>query len=141
MDEHRPSRILLIDDDPDMRFAVQLILAPPEFEVRHCATGAAGLEQMRRERPLLVLLDIMLGQPTEGLQVACQMRQDPNLRDIPIIFVSSIDESLEREYAREVCPIALDADMFVEKPLDAATLRSAVTWTLSQRPRGPSRLV
>ena len=128
--------ILLIDDDVDMHFVVTAVLAGLGCEVKCFATGAAGLEAMRRRRPVLVLLDIMLAAPTEGLQVACQMRQDARLKDIPIIFMSAVDKTCEAQYAREVCPVSLDADMFIDKPFDATMLREAVTWVLSNKPTG-----
>lgn len=133
----RPSRVLFIDDDPDMHLVMQMILAGQGYELTCCQTGSAGLELMRRNKPDLVLLDIMLAQPTEGLQVACQMRQDERLRDIPIIFISAVGESVGAEYAREVCPVALAADMFLEKPLDAATVRDAIRWVLDQQANRP----
>lgn len=136
MDVQERTAILLIDDDADMHLVVTAVLAGPGCEVRCCTTGEAGLEAMRRQRPALVLLDIMLAAPTEGLQVACQMRQDARLKDIPIIFMSAIGETYGAEYAREVCPVSLDADMFLEKPFDATTLREAVKWVLSQKPIG-----
>jgi CheY-like chemotaxis protein len=126
-------QILLIDDDPDMHLAVEMMLATDGYDVTCCRTGSEGLEQMRRQRPDLVLLDIMLTHPSEGLQVACQMRQDARLKDIPIIFISAIGEAVGADYAKEVCPIALAADMFLEKPLDAAMVREAVKWVLDQR--------
>ncbi len=133
MDVQRQARILLIDDDRDMHLAVELILAPLGCELTCCSTGTAGLEAMRRQRPDLVLLDIMLTQPAEGLQVACQMRQDARLKGIPIVFMSAMAQTSEAEYAREVCPVALDADLFIEKPLDARSLREAVQWVLAQK--------
>jgi CheY-like chemotaxis protein len=126
-------QILLIDDDPDMHLAVEMMLAADGYQVTCCRTGSEGLERMRRQRPDLVLLDIMLTYPSEGLQVACQMRQDVRLKDIPIIFISAIGETVGADYAKEVCPIALAADMFLEKPLDAAMVREAVKWVLDQR--------
>jgi len=132
-------KILLIEDDPDMHLVIEMILAPAGYQLTCCRTGAAGLAAMRRERPDLVLLDIMLTQPTEGLQVACQMRQDERLQDIPIVFMTAMDESLGAGYAKELCPVALAADLFLEKPLDARTVRDAVRWVLEQnaghRPR------
>lgn len=125
--------ILLIDDDSDMHVAVEMMLVPEGYRLTCQRTGSEGLESMRRERPDLVLLDIMLAHPAEGLQVACQMRQDPRLKDIPIIFISAMGEMMGSERAREVCPVALAADMFLEKPLDAATVREAVRWVLEQK--------
>jgi DNA-binding response OmpR family regulator len=128
------AKILLIDDDTDMYSIVEMMLAGEGYQLTCCRTGAAGLEAMRRQRPDLLLLDIMLSDSTEGLQVACQMRQDERLKTIPIVFLSSIGESMGAEYGKEVCPIALDADMFVEKPFDASTIREAIKWVLQQKP-------
>ncbi len=129
------ARILYIDDDVVMHEVVELMLAGQGYELTCCLTGAAGLEVLRRYRFQLVLLDIMLTEPTEGLQVACRIRQDPAVRDVPIIFVSAVGEKLSAQYAREICPVALGADLFLEKPLDAATLREAVRGVLE--PKGP----
>lgn len=128
-------KILLIDDDADIHGVVELMLTPLGHRLTCCRTGASGLEAMRRERPDLVLLDIMLTDPMEGLQVACQMRQDPRLKDIPIIFISAVGELESAQYAKEICPVALAADMFLEKPLVAASVREAVAWVLQQQGR------
>jgi DNA-binding response OmpR family regulator len=133
MNAQRPTRILLIDDDPDMHLAVQMILEPLGFTVACYQTGQAGLEAVRREPPDLVLLDIMLTHPSEGLQVACEMRRDSRLKRIPLILMSAIGQSIGMEYGREVCPDAMSADMFLEKPFDAKTLREAVSWILEQK--------
>jgi CheY-like chemotaxis protein len=126
------ARILMIDNDPDMHTVIEFMLAPLGYELTFCRTGPAGLNTMRRSRPDLLLLDIMLTEPNEGIRVACEMRLDPHLKDIPIIFMSAIGEALEKEYAKEICPVALAADMFLEKPLDAATVREAVAFVLGE---------
>ena len=137
MNAQKPARILLIDDDPDIHLAVQLILEPLGHRVTCCQTGQAGLEAIRREPPDLVLLDIMLTHPSEGLQVACELRRDNHLKSIPLILMSSIGQSIGMEYGREVCPDAMSADLFLEKPFDAATLREAVNWILEQKTARP----
>jgi DNA-binding response OmpR family regulator len=124
---------LLIDDDLDMHLAVQMILEPVGFAVVCYETGAAGLEAIRHEPPDLVLLDIMLSHPSEGLQIACEMRRDRHLKKIPLILISAIGQSVGMEYGQEVCPDAMSVDMFLEKPIDAKTLREAVNWVLEQR--------
>ncbi len=137
MNARQPARILLIDDDPDIHVAVRMILEP----LGHCVdchrTGQAGLDAIRRAPPDLVLLDIMLAHPSEGLQVACELRRDGRLKEIPLILMSSIGQSIGMEYGREMCPDAMSADMFLEKPFDAKTLREAVAWILEQRDQRP----
>lgn len=133
----KTGRILLIDDDPDMHVAVRMVLEPLGHQVTCYQTGPTGLEAIRREPPDLVLLDIMLTHPSEGLQIACEMRRDNHLKGIPLILLSAIGESIGMEYGREACPDAMSADMFLEKPFDAATLRDAVSWILEQKTARP----
>jgi len=132
-------QILLIDDDPDMHLVVRMILEPQGYQVDCCLTGAEGLERMRRQRPDLVMLDIMLAHPSEGLQVACEMPHDERLKDIPIIMISAIGETMGKDYYSEVCPGTAAGDLFLEKPFDAPTVRDAVDWLLKRRsPPGDS---
>ena len=130
---NEPPLVLLIDDDPDMHSVVQMVLKPDGYEVVCCRTAAEGLERMCKRKPDLLLLDIMLMHPVEGLQVACQMRQDASLKDIPIVFVSTMGQSVGSERAKEVCPEALDFDLFLDKPLDACAVRDTVKQVLQQR--------
>ncbi len=137
MNAGKTTRILLIDDDPDIHAAVQMVLEPVGYTVTCYPTGPAGLEAIRRDPPDLVLLDIMLTHPSEGLQVACELRRDKSLKSIPLILISAIGQAIGMEYGREVCPDAMSADMFLEKPVDAATLREAVKWMLEQKTARP----
>lgn len=137
MNARSPARIVLIDDDPDIHLAVQMILEPLGYAVACYQTGQSGLEAIRREPPDLVLLDIMLSHPSEGLQVACEMRRDSHLKSIPLVLMSAIGQSIGMEYGREVCPDAMSADLFLEKPFDAKTLREGVSWIVEQKTGRP----
>lgn len=137
MNAQKPARILLIDDDPDIHLAVRMILEPQGYAVACYQTSEAGLAAIRRDPPDVVLLDIMLTYPSEGLQLACQLRRDSRLKNIPIILVSAIRESIGTEDGRQMCPDAMSPDMFVEKPFDAKTLREAVSWVLEQKSGRP----
>jgi CheY-like chemotaxis protein len=128
----RTARITLIDDDPDVHLAVRMILEPQGHQLTCYQSGPAGLQAIRNDPPDLVLLDIMLTHPSEGLQIACEMRRDAHLKHIPLILLSAIGESVGMEYSRQTCPDAMPADLFVEKPFDAAALRDAVSWVLEQ---------
>jgi two-component system, OmpR family, phosphate regulon response regulator PhoB len=130
-------RILLIDDDPDMHLVVKMILEPEGYEITCCRTGSEGLEAMRRQPPDLVLLDIMLADPSEGLRVACEVRHDERIKRIPIIMISAIGEKIGQDYYSEVCPGTACGDMFLEKPFDPATVREAVSWILEQKAASP----
>ncbi len=126
-------RILLIDDDPDMHLVMKTILEPEGYDVACSLTGSGGLESMRRQPPDLVLLDIMLTDPSEGLRVACEMRHDAQLKGIPIIMISAIGETIGQDYYSEVCPGTASGDLFLEKPFDPLTVREAVRWVLENK--------
>jgi len=129
-------QILLIDDDPDMHLVMKMILEPEGYEVICCRTGAEGMETMRRRPPDVLLLDIMLADPSEGLRVACEMRHDERLRGIPIIMISAIGEKIGQDYYSEVCPGTASGDLFLEKPFDPTTVREAVSWILDHKTVG-----
>jgi DNA-binding response OmpR family regulator len=118
--------ILLIDDDPDVQKAVRLILEPEGYRLTCCPTAQTGMEALRRDRPDLLLLDIMLASPSEGFHLAYEIRQDDELRRIPIIMISAIGQRMGMDYARELGTDYMPAERFLEKPLEAATLRAAV---------------
>ncbi len=124
--------ILLIDDDLDMHTVVTLILQPAGYRVTCCATGQAGLAVVRNDRPDLVLLDVMLATPTEGLEVAQQIRAHPATRDVPIVVVSSTT----RDFDLHAGGLENAIDLFVEKPLEAQQLRQVVGDVLLRGPAG-----
>jgi DNA-binding response OmpR family regulator len=118
--------ILLIDDDPYIHDAVRMILEPLGYHVTCCSTGPTGLATMRRDRPQLVLLDIMLATPSEGFHLAYEMKRDEVLKNIPIIVLSAVGRSMGMDFACEIGTEYLPVDRFLEKPFDAAALREAV---------------
>ncbi|HUU85567.1 MAG TPA: response regulator [Phycisphaerae bacterium] len=119
-------RILLIDDDPDMHDAVKMILEPLGHRVTCCSTGPAGLEALRSDPPDLLLLDIMLSSPSEGFYLAAEMKKHPALKDIPIVMISAIGQTMGTAFAKELGSDYVEADLFLEKPLEAGKLREAV---------------
>jgi CheY-like chemotaxis protein len=126
-------RILLIDDDPHMHDAVRLILEPEGYEIAAMLTGPEGLATLRRERFDLVLLDIMLSSPLEGFHLMDDIKMDSELKDVPIIMISAIGQTMGLDYAQEMGVDFLRADRFLEKPIDAKDLRVAVNEVLQAR--------
>ncbi len=119
-------RIVLIDDDPDMHDAVKMILEPLNYRIEGYLTGPDGLEALRADPPNLLLLDIMLSSPSEGFHISYEMKQDDVLKNIPIIMISAIGQTMGMDYAKELGSDYVKADLFMEKPLEAAKLREAV---------------
>jgi CheY-like chemotaxis protein len=85
--------ILIIDDDPDFCEALGTMLRAEGFNVRCAGQGSLGLNMMREKKPDLVFLDIIMRVPTEGVWVSEEMFGDPELRDVPVVMLTSIVDS------------------------------------------------
>ena len=107
--------VLLIDDDAEHVEMMRLLLASLGFAVRSAATGTAGLEQLERQRPDVVLLDLSMPDLT-GWDVLARVRQREALRDLPVLLVSA--------NAHEYTPGGYGAQhaAFLTKPVDIALL-------------------
>jgi len=113
------ARILLADDNADMRAYVRDLLSPT-FQVEAVADGEQALEAARRERPDLVLSDIMMPR-LDGLGLLKHLRSDESLRDVPIILLSA----RAGEEAR-VEGLDAGADDYLVKPFSARELVARV---------------
>ena len=88
-----PHRILIIDDDPLYVMTTKAILESQGYEVDSASDGDQGLAMLAKDRPDLVLLDVMMDWPLEGVSVSRQMLNSRDLRSIPIIMITSIRRS------------------------------------------------
>jgi DNA-binding response OmpR family regulator len=109
-------RILLVDDDQVILRLLQINFRLEGFEVDTAARGDEALERVRSNRPDLVVLDVMMP-GVDGWEVCRRLKEAPDARDIPVIFVSARaqDEDRQRGYA-------LGVDEYVTKPFDPAHL-------------------
>jgi CheY-like chemotaxis protein len=86
-------RILVVDDDPDFVDVTTRILEKNGYDVLIAASGDQALNAMRQQKPDLVLLDIMMSTILDGLSVSEEMQEDPDLKDVPVIMISSISDT------------------------------------------------
>lgn len=106
-------KILVVDDDPQLRSLVGLALDRAGFAVVTAADGQAALMQAAREAPDLIVLDQGLPE-LDGLEVCRRIRAKS---DVPIIFLTARDDELDR-----VLGLELGADDYVTKPFSPASL-------------------
>lgn len=88
-------KILCIEDDPDMIDYIKLILGRAGYDVVGAEGGVAGLEAMREDPPDLVLLDLMMPE-MDGAEVLLHKKQDPAIRDIPVIALTALDSPFDQ---------------------------------------------
>ena len=113
-------KVLIIDDDPDFVEVVRTALETDDFEVFSAADGSQGLALMRQEKPDLVFLDVIMVLPDEGVTVSEEMARDADLRDIPVVMVSSVAQSEYTGYFPTDRP--LHVDLFLDKPVSLQKL-------------------
>ncbi len=87
------TRILITDDDPDFVEILTMILKKEGYQVDCAANGNEALAKMRASPPDALLLDVMMSGVLDGVNVSFQMAQDPALKSIPIVMISSIPDS------------------------------------------------
>lgn len=118
---HRLGSILYVDDEPDIREVVELSLGlADDLDVRTCDSGERALELMSRERPDLVLLDVMMP-GLDGPATLARLKADPLLRSIPVIFMTA--KALPQEIERF---LSLGAVAVIPKPFDPLQLADQI---------------
>jgi PleD family two-component response regulator len=119
--------ILAVDDTrPNLRLLVG-ILAEGGYKVRPAANGRMALEAAKVEPPDLILLDIMMPE-MNGFEVCRQLKADERTRDIPIIFISALDETLDKVKA-----FAIGGVDYITKPFQAEEVLARVKTHLTIR--------
>ena len=117
------AKILVVDDDPDMRETLQMILESGGYEVVLAEDGEQCLAKLKEEHPDLLILDLLMPN-MDGFEV-CKALKDPRLAkyaNVPIVILSSVQEDVsQRRYELEM-GIQLDVDDYVEKPVEGSVL-------------------
>jgi DNA-binding response OmpR family regulator len=126
-------RVVIIDDDSDVRVALTYMLEPAGYEVIGCSTGEEGMKTIREVRPDVILLDVMLASPSEGFHLAYELRRDEALQDIPIVMISAIGSRMGMDYAKELGSDYLPVEKFLDKPLKKDTVLAAVREVLQNK--------
>jgi DNA-binding response OmpR family regulator len=117
-------RILIVDDNEDIRFFVKSALIPEGFEVIEAANGTQALEIFRKEEPSVIILDLSIGQP-DGFEVCREIRK---VSTVPIIMLTSHVEEMD-----EAMCLAAGADDYITKPVSARILALRTTTQIRHR--------
>jgi CheY-like chemotaxis protein len=122
--------ILLIEDNEQNLYLATFLLKQNGFDVIPARSGPEGIEQAAKVRPDLIILDIQLPQ-MDGYAVARALRQNPALKDVPIVAVTSYAMAGDRERALEA-----GCNGYIEKPINPDTFKSEIERYLEAPDRG-----
>ncbi|KJS79755.1 MAG: hypothetical protein JM58_19630 [Peptococcaceae bacterium BICA1-8] len=114
------ARILVVEDDPNIRELLQYNLEKEGFEVRTAEDGQKGLEEIETKWPDLVILDLMIPY-RDGLEICRIMRSKRELAHIPVIILTAKGEEIDR-----VLGLEMGADDYVTKPFSTREIIARV---------------
>jgi NADH-quinone oxidoreductase subunit F len=126
--------ILLVDDDPDFRDALLIILENHGYTVRIAANGTEALEALKIKRPDLMILDVMMATDTEGFDLAYELKKKTEFKDLPIILLTSFLEKVRQEGPDKFQHITGEewpARWMFEKPVDTKKLIAKIEGILA----------
>ena len=117
------SRVLIIDDDQDLREALQVILESGSYEVSTAVDKAEGMEKIKTDNPDLIILDVMMDTCQDGFEMARELKKDSEFKDIPILMLTSVQDKTGIEFKSTAGdPNWLPVEGFLDKPVDPQTL-------------------
>jgi two-component system phosphate regulon response regulator PhoB/two-component system alkaline phosphatase synthesis response regulator PhoP/two-component system response regulator VicR len=126
--------ILLVDDDPDLRDSLQIILEKNGYTVRTASNGQEALKALNARKPDLMILDIMMATDTEGFDLAYELKNRPSSKDLPIILLTSFLEKVRQEGPdrfQHIMGEAWPAKWLFEKPVDTKKLITKIEGILA----------
>lgn len=124
-------KIVIVDDNTDYLFTMKTFLSRNGFEVEVAADGQTGIELIRKERPDLIMLDVMMESTFSGFEVCRQVRNDPELKKTPIIGITGMEEELGLKFDKYGDAEYFNPDVFFDKPVDKDALLEKIKDLLS----------
>jgi DNA-binding response OmpR family regulator len=118
------SRILVIDDDPDVHTVVKKILEPKSYEVMSAYDGFEGLRKVVDERPDLIILDVIMP-GKHGFEVVHELKTDEKYHffsNIPVLMLTVYPEDREKMHLSMREGMMMEAEDYLQKPVDAKEL-------------------
>jgi DNA-binding response OmpR family regulator len=127
MSKAQGASILVVDDDPEIVTMLTTRLGHRGYQVSSAGDGHRALELARREKPDLVLLDVMMPGKS-GWEVARALKQDPVTQGIKIVMVTAIGEQVN-----EITSPLYGADAHIDKPFEFERLERVISGLLTGR--------
>ena len=128
------SKIMIIDDDQDIRDSVKALLESRQYEVVTAAGRIEGMDKIEFENPDLIILDVMMSSWQDGFEMARELKKDPQYKEIPILMMTGVKEKTGINFKPAAgdptwCPV----QGFLDKPVKPDILIAEVEKLLSEK--------
>jgi len=123
------AKILIVDDDPDITFAIELFLKKAQHEVLTASNRADGMKAIEDGNPDLIILDVMMEQADDGIAMAQELRRQGC--EIPILMLTSVGKVTGFTYDEDQELVPVNA--FFEKPIQPDILLKKVNELVAKR--------
>lgn len=120
-------KILVVDDDPDLREGLSLMLSSEGFDVDCVADGREAITSSKGGNPNLIILDVMLPD-MDGFKVCERLKQDPVTRNIPVVFLTVRDQ-----LKHKIRGYIVGGNRYIVKPFDKDELLRTIRIVFRQK--------
>ena len=131
MDKTKPLKIVIVDDNTDYLFTMKTFLSRNGYKVKTAPDGEAGIKLIKKEHPNLVMLDVMMETTFSGFEVCRQIRNDAELKKIPIIGITGMEDELDIAFDKYEDSEYFSPNAFFDKPVDKDALLKTIKDLLS----------
>ncbi len=111
------NRLLIVEDQPDIRKLISMTLEFSDFELHEAEDGMTGLQLVERIRPTIVLLDVMMPGELDGIQVCERIKQNPQTAAIKVVLLTARGQKADLEAGKRA-----GCDAYLVKPFSPLQL-------------------
>jgi len=120
-------KVLIVDDDVDLCDSLKAILEKAGYTAATATSRAEGMEKMKTERPDLLVLDVMMETWHDGFEMSRELKQDPELRQTPILMLTSVEERTGVQVKSSAGdPDWLPVEAYLDKPVEPDVLLAEI---------------
>ena len=128
-------KILLVDDDKDFLESNRLLLESEGYKIITALDGSGAMAAAEKERPDLIVMDVMMNYDTEGFDISRKISQASELQHIPVIIITGMRSLLHVPLGISSDKSWLPVSVVLEKPIDPQKFLAEIKKQLEQQPR------
>lgn len=110
-------KILIVDDQPEVRELVTVTLSVGDYQILQAENGQNAIQVARKEKPNMILMDVMMPGEIDGLQATRILKDDPDIKDAVIIMLTAKGQQVDKDEGRKA-----GADDYFVKPFSPLEL-------------------